>query len=127
MKIYRFIPLALAAVLLAGCGAQAIDTSESTAPPVSIPADVTTPPPPPPSVYGFGDGDYQVGVDIQPGTYVSPGATHGVFELCLASTTTSDGTVGELESANADEQVILTVTENDDVVSISGCDPFVLR
>lgn len=75
----------------------------------------------------YPDGDYEVGVDIEPGTYVSSGAKKGLFEFCSATTEPTDGSFGEMETANADERVILTVTATSGIVKISGCEPFERR
>lgn len=80
-----------------------------------------------PKAEEYGDGDYEVGVDIKPGTYISEGAKTGVFEFCSATTKPTDGSMPELESANANERVILTVGANSGIVSISGCEPFKRR
>lgn len=103
--------------------------SASSAKPSSPATPVTTEPTPPPqpSPASFGNGDFEVGKDVKPGTYVSKGAEEGLFDLCTATTESADGMINELKSANAGEQVILKVTSSDSVVSIDGCEPFVLR
>ncbi|MBA4865944.1 hypothetical protein H1V43_32290 [Streptomyces sp. PSKA54] len=77
---------------------------------------------------GYGDGDYVVGDDIPAGTYETSGAKSGVFELCTITTEpTSDTKFPQLKTANADERIIITLTKDDGVVSISGCEPLTPR
>lgn len=76
----------------------------------------------------FSDGDYIVGEDIPPGTYTSAGAQKGAFEFCSITTDpTDDSKFPKLKSANADERIIITLTEADGVVTISGCEPLKRR
>ena len=77
-----------------------------------------------PDVKSYGDGEYQVGVDIPTGTYESEGAQSGFFEFC-AITTEGDGgnNWGQIKSANANERIIITLTKSDGVLTISGCEP----
>lgn len=73
---------------------------------------------------GFAEGDYLVGDDMPPGTYVSTGAVSDVFDFCSATTEGSDGILNDMVSANAGERTILRVTKDDYLVSIQGCEPF---
>lgn len=74
------------------------------------------------------NGDYVVGEDIPEGTYTTPGAEKGIFEVCMVSTEpTSDSVFPQLKSANADERIIITLKKADGVVSISGCEPLTPR
>ncbi|MFC9941540.1 hypothetical protein [Streptomyces pratensis] len=72
----------------------------------------------------YSSGDWVVGEDIPAGTYTSAGAEKGIFELCTITTDPSgDTTMPKIKTANADERVIITLAEEDGVVSISGCEP----
>ena len=77
---------------------------------------------------GYGDGDYMVGEDIPPGTYETPGAQASIFELCSITTApTAKGAMPQWKTGNKDERVIITLTADDGVVSISGCEPLKRR
>ena len=77
---------------------------------------------------GYGDGDYMVGEDIPAGTYVSTGAQASIFELCSITTApTAKGAMPQWKTGNKDERVIITLTADDGVVSISGCEPLKRR
>lgn len=90
------------------------------------PAEPTDKPKPAPKTYD--DGDYIVGEDIPAGTYTTPGAESGAFELCMISTKpTSSSVFPQLKSANANERIIITLAKKDGVVTISGCEPLTLR
>lgn len=76
----------------------------------------------------YDDGDYIVGEDIPAGTYTTSGAESGLFEFCTVTTEpTSDSKFPQLKSANADERIIITLTKQDGVVTIQGCEPLTAR
>ncbi|MFB7371180.1 hypothetical protein ACFC0D_15195 [Streptomyces sp. NPDC056222] len=76
----------------------------------------------------YPDGDYIIGEDIPAGTYQTPGAEAGVFELCMVSTKPTDKSVmPQLKSANKDERIIITISAKDGLLSISGCEPLKRR
>jgi hypothetical protein len=86
--------IAAAAMLaLAGC---AVPPSPTNAAPTRTVTVTYTPPPPPgqPATTFSGNGTYQVGVDIAPGTYRSAGSAEGTTPTCywarLKSLSTSD-------------------------------------
>lgn len=92
------------------------------------PAAKPKPKPAAPKPKEYPDGDYVVGEDIPAGTYTTPGAEKGLFEVCMVSTEpTSDSVFPQLKSANADERIIITLKKADGVVSISGCEPLTPR
>ena len=76
---------------------------------------------------GYGDGDYLIGEDIPPGTYETPGAQAGIFEFCMVSTKPADGGLGQMRSANKDERIIITITKDDTLLTVSGCEPLKRR
>jgi hypothetical protein len=71
----------------------------------------------------FGDGSYEVGIDVAPGKYKSSGATEGIFEFCSVSTKNSKGDMVDWETANANEQVLITIKRGQ-TVEASGCEEF---
>lgn len=94
--------------------------------PAAKPTHKPKPAPPKPKTYT--NGDYVVGEDIPEGTYTTPGAEKGIFEVCMVSTDpTNESTWPQLKSANADERIIITLKKSDGVVSISGCEPLTPR
>ncbi|MEU7010382.1 hypothetical protein [Streptomyces sp. NPDC046332] len=83
---------------------------------------------PKPTAAGYTDGDYLVGDDIPPGTYTTPGAQAGLFELCSITTDPTDkGVMPQWKTGNKDERIIITITAEDHLVSISGCEPLTRR
>lgn len=100
----------------------------TTAPTTAPTKKTATPPAKPTTPAGYPDGDYIIGEDIPPGTYQTPGAEAGAFELCMVSTKpTADGVFPQLKSANKDERIIITLAKKDGVLSISGCEPLTRR
>lgn len=76
----------------------------------------------------YSDGDYLVGEDMPSGTYTTAGAKSGIFEFCSITTEpTSDTKFPQLKAANADERIIITLSKEDGVVTIQGCEPLTLR
>lgn len=82
-------------------------------------------PEPAPVVEGIGGGEWMVGVEVEPGTYRSPGAVAGFFELCSASTRAANGNVIDWKTGNKDEPVLIKITSDAETFSNSGCEPFV--
>ncbi|MFG2873307.1 hypothetical protein [Streptomyces sp. NPDC048338] len=103
-------------------------TRTAAARPSTQAADAPTKAAPKATAAGYGDGDYMVGEDIPAGTYVSTGAQAGIFELCSITTApTAKGVMPQWKTGNKDERVIITLTAEDGVVSISGCEPLKRR
>ena len=63
----------------------------------------------------FGDGTWQVGVDIMPGTYTSTGGPDCRYALRAAVTG------GDIASAIGSEPATVALTEGDGYVQTSGC------
>jgi hypothetical protein len=113
------------------------NTTASAAPVAAAPSTVATvapapvvttkapakPPAEPALATSFGDGTYEVGVDVAPGKYRSSGATEGLFEFCNVSTTNSKGDTVDWNTANANEQVLITLKLGQ-TVEASGCEQF---
>ena len=100
------------------------ETPEETKPTTEKPE----PKPEPKKDLEYPVGDYVVGEDIPAGTYSSAGAEKGIFEFCSITTEpTGETTMPQIKTANADERIIITLAEEDGVVSISGCEPLKLR
>jgi hypothetical protein len=102
---------------------EAEPVEQKTQKPTEAPAEPVTKKP-----AEFPNGDYVVGEDIPAGTYQTAGAEKGIFEFCSVTTDPVDeAKFPQLKSANADERIIITLTEADGVVSISGCEPLTRR
>lgn len=76
----------------------------------------------------IGDGTWLVGTDIQPGTYRSPGATPRI-NFCwwgrLSDTTGDAHAITASGTANAGEQIVVTISPADRAFKATNCEPFV--
>jgi len=70
-----------------------------------------------PPLTQFGDGNWIVGIDIQPGTYRTSGQVSG----CYWERTTAAGDIIDNDFITAALQAIFTVQASDALVSSSGC------
>ena len=76
----------------------------------------------------YSDGDYEVGKDIPAGAYESAGAKPDVIEYCSITTKpTSDATLPQIKTAEANERIIIKLSKADGVVTIKGCEPLTQR
>ena len=78
----------------------------------------TAPAPAPETAMG-GDGTFEVGVDVQPGTYVSA-PTSGI-NCYWERSTGSDGLDSITAHGNTTGQVVVTITKSDKFLTSSGC------
>jgi hypothetical protein len=111
-----------------------VPTANSVPPDAAAPASKTdpqssaaAPAKPAGPTTSFGDGTWVVGEDIQPGTYRSPGAKPGLFDVCSASTHTgdaADGSILDWKTANAGEPVRIKVSGAAKSVEVHGCETF---
>ncbi len=88
---------------------------------VKVPGPVTTvtAAPPPPAVAVPGDGTYQVGVDVKPGTYVAaPAASGNCYWARLRS---GDGLDNIIDNGNSSGQVVVTIKASDKLFESHGC------
>jgi hypothetical protein len=109
---------ALAVLVLAGCDAPYTSTPSNGS---AVTVESTTEP------AGIGDGTHIVGVDIQPGTYRSAGATPSFIELCMWSTksgASSNSNIIDIGSANADEQQVVEIGRGVKAFESNGCEPW---
>lgn len=72
-----------------------------------------------------GDGTYEVGVDVQPGTYVS--TTPGSGNCYWARLTGKDGIGGITENGNSAGQVVVTIKAGDKFFESRGCSDWTKR
>lgn len=136
--------LGIAAALLVGAaiggsggGSSSSSTASSTAarPTTSWPVPDTTKPTPaapaaaaePDLSAGIPEGEWSVPDQVKPGQYRSTGAKQGIFELCSATTRDAAGNVLDWKTANAGEQVLITVSSKAATFSNTGCETFVKR
>jgi len=99
-------------------------TAVAAAPPATKSPTKTATAKPKATAAGYTDGDYLIGEDIPPGTYTTPGAQAGIFELCSITTEPTDKSVmPKWKTGNKDERIIITLTAEDRMVSLSGCEP----
>jgi len=101
------------------------------APTVTQTVEVTSPPktvtvgPPPPAVAIPGDGTYQVGVDVKPGTYVSKGPQDG--NCYYARLSGSDGFSDIIANGNTSGQIVVTIKKTDKFFETNGCNDWTKR
>lgn len=107
------VPVAAAPSTVATVAPAPVVTTTTPAKPPAEPALATS----------FGDGTYEVGVDVAPGKYKSSGASEGLFEFCSVSTTNSQGHTVDWDTANANEQLLITLKLGQ-TVEASGCEQF---
>ncbi|WP_142104538.1 hypothetical protein [Pseudonocardia cypriaca] len=94
---------------------------------VAAPAATVLPAPAPPAPSGplttFGDGTWEVGVDIVPGKYKTSGPAPSGFGNCYhARLKTGDGSVGDiLDNNNSKGPVTVTIKESDGYFESQGC------
>jgi hypothetical protein len=85
-----------------------------------------------PADAGFGDGTWIVGIHITPGTYRSPGAAPGIYSFCSwatrASRTGANGNSYVISrgfaKANANEPLVVEITEAVGAFQTYGCAPW---
>jgi hypothetical protein len=76
----------------------------------------------------FGDGKYVIGENMPPGTYTTAGTRSEGFAFCTVTTEpTGDSVLPQLRSAEPGEPVTITLTGDDGVVTVQGCQPLTLR
>lgn len=81
-------------------------------------------PAPAESAGGFGNGTYEIGDEVQPGKYKSPGPESGLFELCYVDVQRGDDFL--LQEVSNDGQVRIEIRESwkGALMEVSGCQPF---
>jgi hypothetical protein len=80
-----------------------------------------------PAADGIPSGTWIIGVDMQPGTYRSGGAEHGIFEFCSWSTKSgpsTNSTTLDFGTANADEPMIVEITSKVKAFTTNNCEPW---
>lgn len=94
---------------------------------VSVPGPATTvtAQPPAPAVAMAGDGTYEVGVDVQPGTYVS--ATPASGNCYWARLRGGDGLDSIIANGNSKGQVVVTISQSDKFFESSRCSGWTKR
>lgn len=97
-------------------------TVEAEAATETVTETVTAEPPEPESAFR-GDGIYEVGTDIEPGTYVAD-AGDGCYWARLSG---SDGFDSIITNHFGAGQTIVTIKETDRFFETSGCGPWALR
>lgn len=88
---------------------------------VTVPGSVTavTAAPPPRAVAMAGDRTYQIGVDVQPGTYVaSPAASGNCYWARLKG---GEEVENIIDNGNSSGQVVVTIKPSDKLFESSGC------
>lgn len=81
--------------------------------------------PPPPAAAFPGDGTFEVGVDIQPGTYVSAPSSSG--NCYWARLSGSDGFDNIIANNNSAGQSLVKIDKKDKFFESSGCSAWVKR
>ena len=87
--------------------------------------ETVTAQPPPPETAIPGDGTFEVGVDIEPGTYVSePSPTGNCYWARLSGTGGLDDIIA---NNNTSGQALIPVSADDKYFETSGCSDWSLR
>lgn len=101
-------------------------------PTVTTTATVTTGPtvtvtaePAPPAAAMAGDGTYEVGVDVKPGTYVATAPSSG--NCYWARLSGSDGLDNIIDNDNTSGQTVITIKKSDKFFESSGCSDWTRR
>lgn len=89
-------------------------------PTVTVPAA-----PPPPKVAMPGDGTYEVGVDVKPGSYVSTTPDSGNCYWARLSGPHTGNDI--LDNGNSAGQVIVTIAASDKFFESAGCNDWIRR
>ncbi len=89
------------------------------------PKTTVTAGPPAPAVAMAGDGTYQVGVDVKPGTYISQKPSSGNCYWARLSGT--DGLGGIIANNNSSGQSVVTIRKTDKYFESSGCSDWTKR
>lgn len=92
---------------------------------VTAPAVTVTPPAPAPESVIGGDGLYQVGVDIMPGTYVSRPSPDG--NCYYARLKGSDSMNDIIDNGNSSGQVVIVIKKTDKFFESTGCSDWTKR
>ncbi|EWT03342.1 hypothetical protein N865_19205 [Intrasporangium oryzae NRRL B-24470] len=104
-------------------------TVEVPAPTVTVgvagPVKTVTAPPPPPAVAMAGDGVYQVGVDVKPGTYVSDAPASG--NCYWERNNGGDGLDSIIDNDNSSGRSVVTIRKTDKFFKSSGCNDWTRR
>ena len=83
-----------------------------------------TEPRPPPAVAMAGDGTYEVGVDVKPGTYVSPPPADSCYWARMKA---GDGIDNIIDNNNNEGQSVVTIRSGDKFFESSGCSDWTRR
>jgi hypothetical protein len=105
-----------------------------TSPPITVTVKVPGPtitktttvtePAPAPAVAMAGDGTYEVGVDVQPGTYVSPAPASNCYWARMKA---GDGIDNIIDNNNNAGQSVVTIKAGDKFFESSGCSDWTKR
>jgi hypothetical protein len=96
----------------------AADSQTPASQPTTIPTQVPVTPQPTVSYANFGDGTFQVGTDIQPGTYRNTGSSGCYFARLSGFGNTVDDIIA---NNNVDTATIVTIFASDKGFQSQGC------
>jgi len=109
-------------------------TTTVTSPPIKVRVKVPGPtitktitvtePAPPPETAMAGDGTYEVGVDVKPGTYVSPAPSDSCYWARMKA---GDGVDNIIDNDNNSGQSVVTIKAGDKFFESSGCSDWTKR
>lgn len=98
--------------------------------PTTVPLSApSTSSPPVQQVLGYDEGVYEVGPDIKPGKYKSPGPKDDGYSSCYYSRNkTGDGSLNDIIANNLSKgPSVVTIKSTDGTFETSGCQPWVLQ
>ncbi len=99
-------------------------TATTTATTTATATVTKTAAPPLPKAAMAGDGTYEVGVDVKPGTYVAAPADSG---NCYWERSKGGGFSGIIENDNTSGQALVTIKATDKLFTSSGCSDWTKR
>ena len=114
-------------VTVTAAGAEATVPGPTVTQTVEVPGPATTvtAAAPAPAVAIPGDGTYQVGVDVKPGTYLSKGPQDG--NCYYARLSGSDGLSDIIANGNTSGQIVVTIKKTDKFFESNGCNDWTKR
>jgi hypothetical protein len=90
------------------------------------PAPVTqAPAPAAPAVDTITNGTYEIGTEVQPGKYKSPGPESGVIQLCYVDVQRGDKFLAQEVSNDGQVRIEIPASWKGALMEVSGCQPLV--
>jgi hypothetical protein len=114
-------------VTITAAAADSVAPAPTVTQTVEVPGPATTVTAGPPAAAAAipGEGTYQVGVDVKPGTYLSKGPQDG--NCYWARLSGSDGFADIIANGNTAGQIVVTIKKTDKFFETNGCNDWTKR